>query len=122
MPKRRVPAGLSERAAAIWRAEVRRTRSKGRLAVLTEALRQLDRADELRALLATQPLIVVTPKSGMQHVNPLLVAEREARSTFARLAQLLQLQWDDSVDGGAPAPYPYVYSNGPSPDDRGEES
>src|SRR5437867_1578352 len=45
------PEGLSERSRRCWEAETRRrTKSAGRLLLLEQALRRLDRADELRAL------------------------------------------------------------------------
>jgi hypothetical protein len=102
------PEGLSERAQELWRAEVRhRTKSSGRLALLEQCLRALDRADEVHRLLGTQELISVTKTTGAAHLNPLLRAEKEARETFARLAGMLGLQWNNAQDGESTAPTPY---------------
>src|SRR5262245_60670953 len=93
------PEGLSERAQKIWAAD-KQSRSIGRLALLEQCLRALDRADQFRQMLASQQLLTITPKSGAAHLSPLVKAEKEARDQFARLAKTLALDWDGDVDGG----------------------
>ena len=93
------PDGLSERAQKMWMAD-KRSRSVGRLALLEQCLRALDRAEQFRQMLAGQELLTITPKSGAAHLSPLVKAETEARDQFARLAKTLGLDWDDDVDGG----------------------
>jgi hypothetical protein len=76
-----------------------RSRSAGRLALLEQCLRALDRADHLRGLMATQELVVTTKSTGAQHMNPLVRAADEALATATRLARLLDLHWNASRDG-----------------------
>ena len=105
---RKPPEGLSEKSLALWSSEVRhRTRSSGRLALLEQCLRALDRADEVRQLLATQALVSVTTTTGAAHLNPLLKLEKEARESFAKLANMLDLAWDASKDGEPAEATPY---------------
>src|SRR5262245_42181221 len=104
MPRARtpypMPADLSEGSQVIWRQLVpSRARSVGRRALLEEALRARDRAEEFRLLIATQGLVETTKTTGMVHMNPLVRAEKDARALFAKLAGLLTLQWDSMVDG-----------------------
>ena len=93
------PPDLSERAQKIWTAD-KQSRSAGRLALLEQCLRALDRADQFRRMLAGQELVTITPRTGAAHLSPLVKAEKEARDQFARLAKTLALDWDDDVDGG----------------------
>jgi phage terminase small subunit len=89
------PEGLSSRAATLWAELVPRVvKGPGRLALLEEALRARDRADECRALIAAQGLVTITKRTGAFHVHPLVKAEKDARAVFAKLAGLLRLAWD----------------------------
>jgi phage terminase small subunit len=97
---RKPPPDLSERSRALWRAVVRSgTRSSTRLCLVEEMCRALDRAAAFRAILGDPQALVVTTKTGMVHVHPAVRAEQEAVETFIRLARLLELQWDDELDG-----------------------
>src|SRR5947208_14644619 len=100
-PKAAIPApeGLSERSRRVWEAETRRTKSAGRLLLLEQALRRLDRADELRALVDKDGLTTTTEKTGAVHVHPLLKAEQAERGMFVKLARVLNLEWVMTVDG-----------------------
>lgn len=64
-----------------------------------EALRARDRSDQFGALIAQQGLVSVAERSKVQHLNPLVRAEREARATFAKIMGLLHLEWDHEIDG-----------------------
>jgi hypothetical protein len=55
--------------------------------------------DRLRALLATQELVVTTRSTGSQHINPLVRAGVDAVASATRLARLLGLAWDPNHDG-----------------------
>lgn len=79
------PHGLSARSAELWAGVVRWADTPGRLAVLAEALRALDRADEARAAVDRDGLCVTTPGSGVVHLHPAAKLEREARAQFAAL-------------------------------------
>jgi phage terminase small subunit len=93
------PPHLSERAAALWRQLVSRCVSPGRPPLLQTALEALDRADEVRAILAREGLTTKTESTGAVHVHPLAKVERENRQLFARLWEQLGLSWDGSLDG-----------------------
>jgi hypothetical protein len=94
------PAGLSEASEALWRDLVpSRGKSAARRALIAEALRARDRADEFRALIATQGATTTTKTTGALHLNPLVKAEQEARGMFARILLGLHLEWDPSLDG-----------------------
>ena len=96
------PEGLSPRSAEFWNVVAPRlAKSPGRRVLLEQALRLVDRADELHALLAQQGPVTVTERSGLAHINPLVRAEREARGTAAKIMALLHLNWDADVDGRA---------------------
>jgi hypothetical protein len=100
------PEDLSERSKALWSAVVvTRARSAGRLAVLEEALRSLDRADEARHLLAQQGLLNVTKTTGAVHLNPLSKVEKEHRGLFVQLWVGLGLNFDVDVDGRLGSPH-----------------
>jgi phage terminase small subunit len=94
------PAHLSERSQDLWRRLVPgRCRSLGRRTMLGEALAQLDRLDQLRAALASEGLIVGSETGKMPHLNPLLKAEKDARTLFTRMWDVLGLQWSGEIDG-----------------------
>lgn len=96
---RPVPPGLSPDAAAIWSHETRtRTKSAGRLALLEQALRALDRAAALRAQLDRDGLTTTTKTTGAVHVHPLVKVEAAERALFVKLAKALGLEWS-STDG-----------------------
>lgn len=94
------PPGLSERTLPIWIAEAGlRTKSPGRLALLEVALRSLDEADKLHALVVSEGLVTVTKTTGTAHINPLTKLEYVHRTQFVKLAKMLSLDWDGGVDG-----------------------
>ncbi len=94
------PAHLSERTQELWRQIVpRRVRSPERLTLIQTALEALDRADEARVQLAEAGLTFKTESSGTVHLNPLVQVEKDARSTFARIWQQLNLHCYPEVDG-----------------------
>src|SRR5437867_11960339 len=100
-PKAAVPApeGLSERSRRVWEAETRRTKSAGRLLLLEQALRCLDRADDLRALVDIGGLTTTTERTGAVHVHPLVKVEQAERALAFKLARALNLEWNAGVDG-----------------------
>ena len=94
------PAHLSDESKALWRAVVPdRVLSPGRVALLQEALSALDRADQARVILEKEGLTVVTESTGMIRAHPLLRVEKDSRQLFARMWNILGLQWDGLIDG-----------------------
>lgn len=94
------PAGLSDRARTLWSSVVpSRAVSPGRLAMVTEALRALDRADQAAAAIQAEGLTFTTATTGAVHVHPLVKVERESRQLFARLWSDLRLDFDRESDG-----------------------
>jgi phage terminase small subunit len=92
-PSAPAPAGLSDRSRALWCQLVpARARTPERLALLAEALRCLDLADQAREAVRRDGLTTTTARSGVVHVNPLLRVEAEARRDFARLWDMLGLR------------------------------
>lgn len=93
------PDHLSERSKELWQRLLPRCRSLGRRTMLAEALAALDRLDEIRAALAVEGLTSKNERTGMVHVNPLLKAEKDAQTLFARLWTFMGLQYPTSIDG-----------------------
>lgn len=94
------PDGLSEKSLTLWEKVVgNRAKSPGRLALLTEALRALDRANECRALVNKEGLVFVTKKTGAIHIHPLSKSEREFRQQFFHAWDKLGLHWNRDIDG-----------------------
>ena len=92
------PACLSERSQELWREIVpRRARSPERLALLKEVLTIRDRLEEIRCALAAEGLVVEGGK--MDHLNPLLRAEKEWSSMFVKGWKALNLEWTGMIDG-----------------------
>lgn len=94
------PAGLSDRSAALF-AEIvpKRARSAGRVALVTEALRALDRADEAAAIVSSEGMTFTTEGTKTVHVRPEVKIERESRMLFLRAWGQLHLEWDADIDG-----------------------
>jgi len=94
------PEGLSERSRALW-AEVvpARAVSAGRRALIEEALRALDRADQMRAVVDRDGPTTTNETTGMTHVHPAVKIEREARQAFSRLWTQMHLEWSSEEDG-----------------------
>jgi len=105
-PPAPAPAGLSERSAALWAAVVRtrEIRSPGRLSLLEQSLRALDRADQCRAAVDAEGLTATTAKTGARHVHPLLKSEVEFRRQFLVAWAALGLQVDPKRDGSQTFP------------------
>jgi hypothetical protein len=94
------PEGLSERAQALWRGVVpSRAVSAGRLALIEEALRSLDRADQCRAIVGREGPTFTTTTTGAVHQRPEIRLERESRALFAKLWTGMYLQWSNEEDG-----------------------
>ena len=94
------PASLSEKAQAIWLDLVpRRCRSLARRELLAVALAALDRADAAQRQIEQQGMVLVSPKSGVAHVSPLVKVEADSRRLFAKLWGQLGLAWDQRIDG-----------------------
>ena len=87
------PAHLSERAKRLWAAIVpRRVLSPEKLALLQTGLEALDRLDQVREALGTDDLVKVTERTGAAHANPLLRAEKDARTQFLAIWTALELE------------------------------
>ena len=105
MPAAKLPAipapdGLSDRATALWHAVVpARAVSAGRRALVEEALRALDRADEARALVDAEGLCTTTATTKAVHVHPAAKIEREARQMFAKIWSGMHLEFSAREDG-----------------------
>lgn len=99
MPKRTIPlepiqtpAGLSERAAALWNEVVPlRVWSPERRALLEDGLRARDRADAARELLHRDGLLVKSERSGLEHPHPALRVLEAAEAAFSRAWRRLEL-------------------------------
>ena len=99
-PKYPAPPGLSERAQALWSAVVpAQAISAGRRALVEEALRSLDRADEMREAVDHDGALTTNATTGMVHVHPCCKIEREARQAFARLWTTMHLEWSRADAG-----------------------
>lgn len=93
------PAGLSERSRALWHAHVpARAATPGRQALLEQALRSLDRADEARQAIAGEGMTTRTESTGALHVHPLTKIELQHRQLFSRLWIQLGFDWHRGVD------------------------
>ena len=87
------PGHLSERSQRLWREIVpRRVLSPEKLTLLQTALEALDRLDQVREALGKDDLVKVTERTGALHANPLLRAEKDARSQFLGTWTALELQ------------------------------
>lgn len=94
------PTGLSPRSVALWCAVVPyRAMSAGRIALVEEALRALDRADQMREAVDRDGPVTVNATTGMTHVHPCCKLEREARQAFSRLWTQMGLEWSSDEDG-----------------------
>lgn len=94
------PAGLSARSRKLWAAVVpARATSAGRLALIEEALRALDRADQMREAVDRDGPVTVNATTGMTHVHPCVKIERESRQAFSRLWTTMGLEWSSDEDG-----------------------
>ena len=66
--------------------------SPEKLALLQTGLEALDRLDQVREALGTDELVKVTERTGAVHANPLLRAEKDARSQFLATWTTLALE------------------------------
>lgn len=87
------PAHLSERSQRLWQAIVpRRVLSPEKLTLLQTGLEALDRLDQVREALGTEELVKITERTGAAHANPLLRAEKDARTQFLATWKALELE------------------------------
>lgn len=94
------PDGLSDRSRALWCEVVPyRAMSAGRIALIEEALRALDRADQMREAVDRDGPTSTNKTTGMIHVHPCCKLEREARQAFTRIWTTLGLGWSSKEDG-----------------------
>ena len=95
------PEHLSERSKAIWvdTQATGRVKSAGRLVALEQALTALDRADQARAIVETQGMIIENTATHALHANPAVKIELESRRQFASIWGLLHLEFDPTLDG-----------------------
>ncbi len=93
------PPHLSPRAADLWRAVVpSRAKSAERLAIITEALTALDRADAAAAQVNSDGMATVTASTKAIHAHPLLKVERESRQMFLKAWRDLGFATSPSID------------------------
>jgi hypothetical protein len=86
------PEGLSASSGKLWRTiGPARVDTPGRQVLFEEALRALDRANEARALVASEGLTSKTPATGAVHLNPTARLERDSRAQFSSLWTALGL-------------------------------
>jgi len=76
------PAGLSWRSCRLW-AHYAGEQEAGRLALLEEALRALDRAEQAREIVERDGLVLSGGK--MPHAHPAVRVEHQARAEFVRI-------------------------------------
>ena len=93
------PSGLSEAAVERWKSVVTKPLSPGRAALLEQAVRCLDRLEQVQTILATETLTVTTERTKAVHVHPLLKVETELRRQFATIWATLGLQFNSTIDG-----------------------
>jgi P27 family predicted phage terminase small subunit len=94
------PSDLSAESQDLWaRLVPTEGRSVQRRTLLLQGLRALDRASQARRELASQGLLVVTPRSGVAHVNPLVRVEHQAQAEFLRIWRALGLTFSAQIDG-----------------------
>ena len=87
----KVPQHLSAASGALFKGIVGDYHLEGwHIRLLTEALGSLDRAEQARTQLDTDGLTTTT-RLGELKSHPLLLVERDARNTFARLMKQLGL-------------------------------
>ncbi len=87
------PGHLAQRSQRLWRELVpRRVLSPGKLTLLQTGLEALDRLDGVREALGKDELVKVTERTGAVHANPLLRAEKDARSQFLATWTALALE------------------------------
>lgn len=97
------PAGLSERASALWTAvladlaEFDRELSPHELELWREALVSLDRAEQAAAVVEAEG-VVVTDRYGSPKQHPACDVEARHRTIYARLCAQLKLTGEESVD------------------------
>jgi len=86
----RAPQGLSGRSQSLWRATNRDyVLAQHELALLAEALKSLDRAEQARGMVDVEG-ITVLGRSGPR-AHPAVAVERDARTLAARLFRELSL-------------------------------
>lgn len=97
------PRGLSARARRLWRdvLEAYVLDDGHELALLEEALRSLDRADQARALVDEEGLLVLD-RFGKASAHPGVAIERDARALFVRTLRGIGLDVPDLEPAAAP--------------------
>lgn len=89
------PAGLSRRTQRLWRAIVDAfDLDAASLAVLEEACRSLDRADQARALVEAEG-ITFRDRFGQIRPHPAVTIERDARGAAVRALDVLGLEGEE---------------------------
>jgi phage terminase small subunit len=89
------PEHLSDRAKALWLAVVpSEAKSPARLALVQTALELLDRADQAKALLDVEGLLLTTASTGAAHLHPAGKLERDNRQLFVTIWVKLGLDCD----------------------------
>lgn len=97
------PEHLSERSKELWcNLAPNEAKSVERRTLFQAGLEALDRADEARRIIQAEGMISKTATTGAVHVHPAVKVEREARAQFVRIWDLLNLGWNESIDGGWP--------------------
>ena len=101
MPNRRLPADLGARGRRLWRRVVLTYEpSDAEYELLTEAARCVDRLDALRAVLATEPVLVEGSR-GQMIVHPAIVEERAQRDLLGRLLGRLSFPSESDTEAAA---------------------
>jgi phage terminase small subunit len=75
-----------------------RARSLGRQIKFQQALEMRDLTNEIRKAREAEGIIIVSKRSGLKHINPIVRIEKDCRKLFARLWSDLGLDWDVEVD------------------------
>jgi len=98
-PPPKPPGHLAQRSQRLWRELVpRRVLSPGKLTLLQTGLEALDRLDGVREALGSDELVKVTERTGAVHANPLLRAEKDARTQFLAIWTALELEHHGYLD------------------------
>ena len=89
---------LTPKSARLFR-RVAAKASPQRALAIRAALQQLDLANELRAAIEADGVLLRSRRSGLSRPHPALRSEQQARARFLRQWNRLGLTWDSHIDG-----------------------
>ena len=78
------PEGLSDKSKSLWASVEDRIVTEARAALIENALLILDRADQCRAIIEQDGILVKSERSGLDHPHSLLRQEAALRASFEK--------------------------------------